>query len=201
MIKFGFAIILILGYHICISMNSKAQNAYLDGFIKAANSTGMSVQHTPKAPVRVNPAPQQPIVADKFNPANFVNPLHKEVPIDPNLHKAINLQESGGQQDGIVPGSNDNGEARGPLQIHLPAWQDATNYNPALGKYSYMDVTNGPLAKATLQSYENRYEPKDIRSGNLYNQAVVWNGGPGALRNGKADGYGKSVINYIRKIL
>ena len=101
--------------------------------------------------------------------------------------------ESGGND--YPSGSNDNGRAKGALQIHRAYWQDGTD---ALGvNWPYEDAHTRSKAikvcKAYLTRYGKNYERKTGKKCTLEVLARIHNGGPNGWKK-------ESTLPYWGKV-
>jgi hypothetical protein len=102
---------------------------------------------------------------------------------------AIRMVESGGRDD-VRDG--DGGLAIGPYQIHRVYWQDAVEFDPALGG-DYQDCRRRDYAERVIDAYMRRWVPGAWRAGDGEVIARVHNGGPrGDLRD--------STLGYWQKV-
>ncbi len=185
--------------------------AFLKGFVKEANGgvpgvinkpvtpkvTSPNVK-TPNVPAPNVPAPNVPApnvpAKPRLDPSNFINTKHKELPLPPEVLKAFNQVEASGLE-GIIPGSNDNGRARGPLQIHKSNYADAVEWNPSLtNNASYLDTTNRVYASKVMQAYFNRYNRDGLANTNVSSLARTWNGGPKGNTKPSTLGYADKIL-------
>jgi hypothetical protein len=93
---------------------------------------------------------------------------------DDRFFKALHQVETSGRVGHIV---GDNGKALGPLQIHRVYFQDASEFDPSLGK-NYNQVTNFDFAKRVVTAYLKRYVPSAVAKKDFETLARVHNGGP-----------------------
>lgn len=115
-------------------------------------------------------------------------PAKAETPEETRLIAAIRSVESGGNDRAI----GDNGKARGPYQVHLGAWKDATAFGGVT--WSYDLAFSETHARQVMKWYWQRYGAKTDEE-----RARLWNGGPKwKSKRWATDGYWKKVADRLR---
>ena len=99
------------------------------------------------------------------------------------------------------PGSNDNGLAKGALQIHRAYWQDGTEALGVDWPYSDAHVRSKAIkvCRAYLTRYGKNYERKTGLKVNLEVLARIHNGGPNGYKKKETLKYWRKVIKTLTK--
>ena len=84
--------------------------------------------------------------------------------------------------------TGDDGDARGPLQIHYGAWSDIAGEGD-----EYSDVDDLDYSLEIFRGYMDRYCPDCSDE----DKARTWNGGPNGVNNENTEGYGDDVQTII----
>jgi hypothetical protein len=99
---------------------------------------------------------------------------------------AIQKVESGGEPNGGLGATSDNGKSLGPLMISEAAFQDAQEYDPSI-KGKWEDCLNDlELSKKVCRAYIKRY----AKDSDPVSAARVWNGGPSGPNKKSTEIYG-----------
>ena len=107
--------------------------------------------------------------------------------------EAIRFVESGGRID---PPDGDGGKAIGPFQIHREYWQDAHEFDAALGG-EYENCRDAGYAIDVVRAYMKRYAPDAWRRGDAEVVARTHNGGPRGRHKQATEGYWHKVRRLL----
>ena len=169
-------------YTILGIMTSKdISNAFFRGFIKTAILSG----------------------ALAANSATAHQPMHL-LSIPPRVIYSEWDKETGKSNNWGIKG--DHGKALGPLQIHLDAYKDATNFDSSLANHPYSYVTNLPYASKVYKVYQNEYNKPSLKAlaknptnqAAIRNLAALWHGGPDGRHTQATVKY---VADFMKKYL